>query len=137
MTFTEELHQYTVRANGIFAALPATHFCFLVDAEGRYLALRVPDLNRLWIPEEDHIGKKFDDVLPPELGIHRRHFFNYALQTGKPQSYSYDHPITPDRRMTCQISPIVTIEGVIEEVLIQVYDSTEAPVRAANVLRSN
>lgn len=119
----------------LLKSLPESHFLFILDCQGRYLDLKVPDEERLWAAKKDCIGRTFDDILPAALAEDRRYFFNKAIRTGQAQQYSYPHPITEDRHMTCIITPI-NVDGESSEVLMQVFDSIVAPVPAANVLRN-
>lgn len=128
MTLAELSQDSQARWQQLFSSFPATHFLFILDKEGRYLDLRVPDPKRLWMSEAEHLGKTFGEVLPSELAKPRRYYFNALLESGKEQQYSYPHPLTEGRHMTC----VLTLVG--EEVLMRVFDSVVAEVPAANVL---
>jgi hypothetical protein len=135
MTYlTQATETQQARWQQVFSSLPETHFLFVLDREGHYLDLRCPDPKRLWTPPDDHIGKRFDDVLPPELATDRRYFFDKAIATHKEQQYSYPHPLTPGRHMTCIITPLTDADGNPAEVLMQVFDTAIAEVPPANVL---
>jgi hypothetical protein len=110
------------RWQNLLAELSEHWFIFLLDREGRYCDLRVPDQNRLWCAKDKHIGRKFDEMLPPELGTDRRHFFNQAVLTGKVQEYSYFHPLSQDKHMQCELTPLLDATGRVEGVLMVVKD---------------
>jgi hypothetical protein len=131
---TESTETQQARWQQLFNSFPQTHFLFILDREGRYLDLRCPDPKRLWVSPAQHIGQLFDQVLPTELASDRRYYFNKAIATNKEQQYSYPHPLTPGRHMTCIITPLTDADGNPSEVLMQVFDTALAEVPAANIL---
>jgi len=117
------LHDRAQRWEQLFNSISDTSFLFLLSAQGIYLKVKAPDKSRLWMMEDDHLGKSLEEVLPPDLAIDRRYFFDKAVRTRKPQTYGYPHPTTIGRYMACLLTPMSEEpDGEISEVLMEVYD---------------
>jgi hypothetical protein len=111
------------RAARLLQTLPRSAFVFRLDRKGVFLeVVNFPDPKRLWLPPNEYIGKILEEVLPLEMAIDRRHFFDRAVATRQQQTYSYPHPITKGRYMACTLFPLEGTEGEVQEVVMQVQD---------------
>lgn len=111
------------RSARLLQTLPKAAFVFRLDRSGVFLeVIGYPDADRLWMPPQSHIGKTLEEVLPPELAVDRRHYFDKAVRAKQQQTYSYPHPITQGRYMACTLFPLAGADGEIDEVIMQVID---------------
>ena len=129
MLTTESTALLQERWQHLFEAIPAGHFKFILSREGCYQALQVPDVKRLWLPEEAHIGKTIEEVLPPDLVVDRRYYFDKAVSTGKPQIYAYPR-YERAKHFEVEITPLPDFE----EVLMTVCDVVISRVPEAYIV---
>lgn len=107
------------RTAQLLQTLPCSAFVFRLDLTGKFLeVIRYPTADRLWFPPAEHIGKSLEEVLPPELAVDRRYYFNKVVESGRQQTYAYPHPITSGRYMACTLFPIEDVDGIFEVIML-------------------
>ncbi|HEX6749542.1 MAG TPA: MASE1 domain-containing protein [Longimicrobium sp.] len=79
------------RTRAILRALP--DLMFLQDREGRYLDYYARDVADLLVPPEQFLGKRLDEVLPPELSAQLRPVLQATFRTGGPEVTEYALPM--------------------------------------------
>jgi PAS domain S-box-containing protein len=86
---TEMLLKNSERENrAIISAIP--DLMFRIHADGTYLNFHSYDESILYVSQEQFIGKKIPDVLPPDLAKQSMKAIQQALDTGKVVAYEYD-----------------------------------------------
>jgi len=63
---------------------------FRISADGRYLEFKPSPDFEPYVPPAEFLGKKIEDVLPPEVAQDCRLYFRRALRTGKTQRFQYE-----------------------------------------------
>jgi PAS domain S-box-containing protein len=84
------------RNRAILRAMP--DLMFLQDREGRYLDYHARDAAQLLVPPERFLGRRMDQVLPPELAARLRSCLELALRGGGPAVAEYSVEIGGSRR---------------------------------------
>ncbi len=79
--------------DSVFQALP--DLFFLMDANGTIRDYRAQQSNALYIPPEVFLGKRMQDVLPPDLGEYFKDKFGEVGKRGGLVTFEYDLPM-PD-----------------------------------------
>lgn len=65
---------------------------FLYNTEGRFIDYHAPSEALLLIPPDQFLGRRYDEVLPPELTDLTHQHFEVAMRTGKNQIFEYMLP---------------------------------------------
>ncbi len=63
---------------------------FLIDEDGRYLEVIYPEERLLYAPPDQVLGKRLDEVLPPEEASRFMNFIQRTLEAGTPQMIEYE-----------------------------------------------
>ena len=113
------LHASEERSRAILNAIP--DLMFLLDRDGTYLDYHVSDESSLLKPASEFIGKKYTDVLPPDLAARISWSFVEVRQSEKPVRLEYTLPVAQGVR-TYEAS-IVRCDG--DKVLTIVRDITQ------------
>ena len=100
---SEEQHR------AILNAIP--DLMFLQDKNGVFLDYHAKDPNRLLVLPEQFLGKKMEDVLPPDLAAAFYHCFESALETGETQVHEYSLWYTERANGSTRGSPGVTVKN--------------------------
>jgi signal transduction histidine kinase/ActR/RegA family two-component response regulator len=87
----EEAERLAARAEALLSASP--DLLFQVTASGVYVGYRVADPTRLYVSPERFLGRTFEEVLPPEVALRAREALVRAVESGKPQHYTYELPM--------------------------------------------
>jgi PAS domain S-box-containing protein len=87
----EALVESETRQRAILAALP--DMMFVLDHDGRYLDVHYRRRADLLVPPEQFLGRRMDEVLPPELASRFRQSFGEALSTGGTAVLEYVAPL--------------------------------------------
>jgi PAS domain S-box-containing protein len=80
----------------LLRALP--DLIFVLDADEMYLECHCPNTMELYVPTEQFLGRKMDDVLPPDMAAGFRAAFRQAADTGGVVEVNYALPIEGDGR---------------------------------------
>ncbi len=83
----EALQQSEARNRAFLSAIP--DLMFRIARDGTYLDCKSDKETDFAIPRENMIGKKVQDVLPPDLAQQRMHYVEETLRTGEPQVFEY------------------------------------------------
>jgi PAS domain S-box-containing protein len=92
----EALNQSNARNQALLRALPDMMFVQSID--GTYLDYHAPDPSLLLCPPEQFLGKRMDDILPPELSERFRQAFAEITRTGQPALVEYSLEINDSPR---------------------------------------
>jgi PAS domain S-box-containing protein len=85
---TEQLRLSDAKNRAILQALPDA--IFRIDSEGTYLEFFSSSGFRTIVPSKEFLGKKFSEVLPPELAQLKQDYITRAQQTRQTQSFQYE-----------------------------------------------
>jgi len=85
------LKESETRNTAILAALP--DLMFLLDEDGNYLDWYARDLNDLYVPPEQFLGKNMREIMPPDLVELFTDAFRRASVSGAPITLEYSLPI--------------------------------------------
>ena len=113
------LHASEERSRAILNAIP--DLMFLLDRDGTYLDYHVSDESFLLKPASEFIGKKYTDVLPPDLAARISWSFVEVRQSEKPVRLEYTLPVPQGVR--AYEASIVQCDG--DKVLTIVRDITQ------------
>ncbi len=83
----QEKSDATLQLDAIFRAFP--DLLFSIDGDGQILDYRAGKTSALYLPPEKFIGRRVQDVLPPEVGVKFTHALHESLKTGKVVSVEY------------------------------------------------
>jgi PAS domain S-box-containing protein len=83
------------RHRAILKALP--DLTFVVSPDGVYLDYS-GDMSKLFLPPEQFLGRRMDEVMPPDLATQFRAAFNQASATGEVVEVEYQLPIGDQKR---------------------------------------
>jgi len=84
---TDELHRSESRLSAITRVMPDA--ILVLDADGRYVEVLTADSSRLAAPPEVLVGRKVEEVLPPELAKEVIQVIRRALEERQMQSLEY------------------------------------------------
>jgi PAS domain S-box-containing protein len=102
---TEELRRSESRLRAITRVLPDS--IIVLDDEGRYLEILTADDSRMVAPAAQLLGRKVDDVLPPELAHAVHATIHFALLEWQIQSLEYGLDTPKGRlRMEARVAPV-------------------------------
>ena len=93
---------------------------FLVDGTGKFLDFYAGDIERLYVPSEQIIGKKLEQTLPPEVAASASHSIKTVLDSGEAQTFGYQLCLSGEPK---DFEARIAVSGA-EEVLILVRDVT-------------
>jgi PAS domain S-box-containing protein len=82
------LKESQVRNTAILNTFP--DLMFLMDADGTYLDWHAGDSTDLYVPPEHFLGKKMQDIMPPDLAERFTQGFRRALSSGGPVAVEYE-----------------------------------------------
>lgn len=83
----ESLRSSLAINRALINALPI--LLFRVSADGTFVNFKVSKDNNLLLPESEFLGKKVDEVMPPEVATPMLYHIQQALATGKLQIFEY------------------------------------------------
>src|SRR4028119_2101347 len=63
---------------------------FRISRDGIFVNSKATNTSELLVPPSEFIGKKLDEVLPPELAQPTLQYVEQAFETGKIQMFEYD-----------------------------------------------
>ncbi|WP_305042275.1 PAS domain-containing hybrid sensor histidine kinase/response regulator [Geoalkalibacter sp.] len=85
---------------------------FEFDAAGRYLNVWSENEKLLKIPREELLGKRIDEVLPPDLAAKVHELFTHIRATGKSSSFEYSLDVPEGKRwFLARISLVPSLDG--------------------------
>lgn len=88
-----QLRERTSELTAVFEALP--DLVFRLDAGDRFLDYHSPDLHRLYLPPEKFLGRRLQEVMPPEIAARFEETIKRVRATGKRGVLRYTLPM-PD-----------------------------------------
>jgi PAS domain S-box-containing protein len=112
------LAESEARARAVLDAVP--DLFFQLDREGRFVLYHAPQ-EQLYVPEDRFLGKRIDEVLPPDVAEAAFGALQRVLDTGKMESMEYSLPIGSEWR---DYEARLVRSGDEEEVLVIVRDIT-------------
>jgi PAS domain S-box-containing protein len=113
------LRESEERLRALLSAIP--DLMFRNHRDGTYLDFHTPDASMLIAPPDEFLGRKTQDLLPPDLAAQHLHCIEQALQTGEQQYYEYEVPIE-DAVRTFEARMVVCGQ---DEVLTIIRDITD------------
>jgi PAS domain S-box-containing protein len=126
----EQLLQRSSELEGIFRALPDLYF--RTDADGTVLDFRAGEATKLVLSPEAFLGRRLQDVLPPELGTRIEEALQQLALTAELVLFEYELELADGRHdFEARFVPL----GV-EQVIIVVRDITERKRAEQKVRRS-
>ncbi|MDX2240470.1 MAG: PAS domain-containing sensor histidine kinase [Leptolyngbyaceae cyanobacterium bins.302] len=81
------LRQSEARNSALLNAIP--DLMFRIHQDGTYLDVRSICSTDLAFPPQELIGRKVQEVMPPDIAQQRMHYVEQAIQTGEPQQFEY------------------------------------------------
>jgi PAS domain S-box-containing protein len=84
------------RNHALLRALP--DMMFLQTRDGTYLDYHAPDPAALLVPPERFLGRRMDDLMPPELAARFHAAFEETLKTGRPAIVEYQLQLADGER---------------------------------------
>jgi diguanylate cyclase (GGDEF)-like protein/PAS domain S-box-containing protein len=115
----ERLRKSEARNRAMIEATP--DLIFLYSRDGEYLDLQANAPSKLYLPREELLGSKLQDVLPPEVADPFVREIDRTLDTGEMQVYEYQLDV-PEGALDFEARLVVSGP---EEVLCAVRDITE------------
>jgi PAS domain S-box-containing protein len=109
----EALQRSEARTSAILRMVP--DLMFLMSRDGVYLDYHARDPRDLWAPPEQFLGKRLQDVFPPDLGALFERHFQQALTSDEPVVVEYSLPMPGGERhyetrlVRCDNETIMTI----------------------------
>jgi two-component system sensor kinase FixL len=82
------LSESNERNHALLRALP--DMMFLQSRDGTYLDYHAPDSAALLLPPEQFLGRRMDDVMPPDLAMRFHAAFDETFRTGQPAVVEYE-----------------------------------------------
>lgn len=123
------------RLNAVINALPG--ICILVDHESRYEEIWCSDPKLLFRPREEVIGKKIEDVFPPEDAHRFIYYFNKTIESQTPQQFEYVLNVAKgDRWFEARTAYMVGADG-LPKVLFLIVDITDKKRYEQEVIRNS
>lgn len=92
---TAELRTSEARNRDLLESIP--DLIFKLNHRGEYLDYQAKDESMLYAPPETFLGKKVDQVLPPEVAAEMLKNQQRALKSGEMQKYEYVLPMEGDQ----------------------------------------
>jgi len=122
---SEEL---TSRLQAVFEAFPDLHF--RVDAHGTILDFNAGRIADLYVPPQKFLGRKMQEVLPPDVGKMYESAFDEVLKTGRTVAREYSLEVEGETRFfEARLAPVAK-----DQILIVVRNITVGK-RAEEALR--
>ena len=124
------LKENEARNQAVISALP--DILFVIDADYYFLECHANNSNFLLHPPDEIVGRRVDEVLPPELASLTEQYIDSALSTGEIQYYRYQVKIDDE---DLEFEARMVVSGV-RRILVIVRDMTEL-VRSEAALRES
>ena len=113
----ERLRESQAQNQALLAAIP--DLMFRIDRDSRFIGYQVRDETDLYIPSDQFLNKRLDEVLPPDISEKFLVAARRALETGTVQVIEYDLTL-PDKASgvryfesrVCAVSPYETLSLV-------------------------
>lgn len=83
----QELQENLAYTRSLLSALP--DLMFVIDSEGRFVSYYASRMDQLAVPPEQFLGRKAEEVLPPEIASMSRNAVQLTLTLGTLQSTRY------------------------------------------------
>ncbi len=87
----EQMEESQAQLTALLRAMP--DMLFIQDSDGIYIDYHAPQSTKLYAPPEVFLGKRIDDVLPPEFVKEFKLRFEKTIQTQMMQIYEYSLPM--------------------------------------------
>ena len=116
----DSLQHAEARARGLLDAVP--DMMFLMDAENRFLDYRAPDLSLLFLPPDQFLGRRMEDVLPAEIVAPMAAKLARVRAGEGVQLHEYSMTLPGDGSNDYEARLAATVEG---EILVMIRDVTE------------
>ncbi|MCJ7464972.1 MAG: PAS domain-containing protein, partial [Thermoplasmata archaeon] len=122
--------EFVLRLQTIVDAFPDMHF--LVDAHGTILDFNAGRIADLYVPPQKFLGRKMQEVLPPDVGKMYGTVFDEVLKTGRIGAMEYSLEIEGETRFyDARLAPIAN-----DQILIVVRNTTSSK-RTEEALRAS
>ncbi|MDP2276066.1 MAG: ATP-binding protein [Archangium sp.] len=115
----EEAESLAARADALLAASP--DLLFQLTPAGVFVGYRAADPSRLFIKPEQFMGRKIEEVLPPQVAAPSREALQRAVATGLPQTFVYELETDGKRSFEARVLPMKT-----GDLLFSIRDVTDA-----------
>ena len=112
------LRKSEIRTRAILDANP--DLVFLVDGAGKFLDFHAGDIEQLYVPSGQIVGKNLEDVLSPEVADSASRLIKTALDSGEAQTFEYQLCLSGEPK---DFEARITVSGA-GEVLILARDVT-------------
>jgi PAS domain S-box-containing protein len=134
----DDLKRSEAKNKALLDAMPDA--MFLISEDGTFLDFRA-DESELYVPPEKFIGKKIQDVMPPDLAQQSIHFVEQVKKTGELQVFEYQLPMAKgptdyEARITLSgedsflaVTRNVTERKRSEKMLLRAKEAAEAALR--------
>lgn len=106
---------------------------FLVDGKDRFIDLHCSDNALLYLPPDEFIGKRVQDVMPQHIVKLYNRAASKVRKTGKPQSFDYPLQIGEKEK---SFNAVLNLHKDKESIVITVRDITER-VKAQHALKES
>jgi PAS domain S-box-containing protein len=129
-TAQQESEGLTSRLQAIVEAFPDLYFH--VDAHGTILDFNAGRIADLYVPPQKFLGRKVQEVLPPDVGKMYEVAFDEVLKTGRIVAREYSLEIEgEDRHFEARLAPIAKDQIIIVVRNITARRRTEETLRAS------
>ncbi len=115
----EELRRKTYELEQVMQSLPDLYFRF--EPNGTIVDFRAGRTAYLYVPREEIMGSRVQEVLPEEIGERAERYVREVSEQGKPLSFEYDMQ-SPDGEKNFEARLLPAFEG---EVIAVLRDITE------------
>jgi PAS domain S-box-containing protein len=123
------------RLNAVINSLPG--ICILVDFEGRFEEIWCSDPKLLFRPREEVVGKKIEDVFPPEDAHRFLYYLKKTIETKAPQQYEYVLNVAKGDRWFEARTSYLTEADNLPKVLVLIVDITDKKRYEQEVVRNS
>ncbi len=114
-----ELRRRTMELQAIFLAFPDLHF--RLDPSGAILEYHAGREADLYLPPEDFLGRRMQDVLPPDVGRQFEEAVTQLVSTQRPVAFEYVLPLANgERSFEARVLPLPD-----EQIITIVRDITQ------------
>jgi len=119
-----KLRESDERLKGVFSSM--SDLVFTLDQEGRFIDFFQPaDMEDLYVPPEQFLGKRIFDVMPPEVSHAFEHGINEAVAQDKATRINYNLPIEgTEKWYSANISARHDITGAVVGTTLVIRDVT-------------
>ena len=108
MNIEKKLRENESRLRLIIDAVP--DLMFRLDSDGRFVDYKAETVSQLFVPPEQFLGKYYYDVLPVAISQRMSAAIEYALETGKVQTFEY-HLAPPGSKDLFYEARLVAVKG--------------------------